>query len=217
MELLLGIAVGAVFVIGAATVIVPALRINSQAGNIQEQAQLGQELSNNVQAWAQGSWNGVLALATGTANRYYLDTATSPFVAVGTSTTGEAVSTCGGAGSSTQQACFTYDRYFYLSDVYRDANGNATSTASGNYYDPSTKLVTVVVAGTGASSTQPMDFYSYITRNADNVFAQTSWIGGSGQTTSTNFVGTDYAAASSVIVNASGSIELYYGGGSCVL
>ena len=85
MELLVGIAVGAIFVIGAASIIVPSLRVNTQAGNVQEQAQLGQELLKNVQSWASGNWSGVLALATGTANTYYLNTVSSPFSVAGAS------------------------------------------------------------------------------------------------------------------------------------
>ena len=91
IELLIGIAIGAIFVIGAATAIVPSLRVGTQAGTVQAEAQLGQELLGNVKAWANGNWDSVLAIATGTANKYYLNTATSPFTAVGTSTSGEAI------------------------------------------------------------------------------------------------------------------------------
>ena len=82
IELLIGIAVGAIFVIGAATAIVPSLKIGSQATTVQEQAQLGQELLDNIKAWSNGNWSSVLSLATGTANHYYLSTATSPFTPV---------------------------------------------------------------------------------------------------------------------------------------
>ena len=98
IELLIGIAVGAIFVIGAATAIVPSLRVGTQAGTVQAEAQLGQELLGNVKAWANGNWGSVLAIATGTANKYYLNTATSPFTAVGTSTSGEAITMSGSSG-----------------------------------------------------------------------------------------------------------------------
>ena len=113
----------------------------------------------------------------------------------------------------------TYNRYFYLSDVYRDSNGNVTTTAGGSgvFYDPSTKLVTVVVRGTGAAAAQSFTFSEYITRNGNNNFSQTSWSGGSGQTTPVTIVGTTFAASTNTAINASGAIQLYTQGNSCVL
>jgi Concanavalin A-like lectin/glucanases superfamily len=215
MELLVGIAVGAIFVIGAATVIAPSLQVNKQAGTVQEEAQLGQEMLGNVRAWAVGDWGGVLALATGTANRYYLNTTSSPFAAVGTSTAGESVSGCGG-GSSTS-SCATYDRYFYLSDIYRDGSGNATTSAAGNYYDPSTKLATVVV-GVASSTQAPMAYSEYITRTGNNTLSQGTWIGGSGVTGPLTVLTSTYSSATSVLVTASGTLQLSTGsavGGAC--
>ncbi len=97
MELLVGIAVGTIFVVGAATIIAPSLQVNKQAGTVQQEAQFGQQLLGNVQAWSASDWGAVLSLATGTANRYYLNTASSPFIAIGTSTAGESLSSCSGA------------------------------------------------------------------------------------------------------------------------
>jgi concanavalin A-like lectin/glucanase superfamily protein len=82
------------------------------------------------------------------------------------------------------QSTVTYSRYFYLSDVSRDTAGNIVS--SGGKYDPSTKLVTVVYSWSGG----PVSTMStYVVRGRNNVFSQTDWSGGPGETgpiTSTN-------------------------------
>ncbi len=120
-----------------------------------------------------------------------------------------------GAGSSATSSLvgeaitasgITYGRYFYASDAYRDANGNVTSTSSGNFYDPSTKMVTVVVT---QSSSTLVSFSSYLTRWNSAGYSQTDWSGGSNQNagaeTSTN---AQFSTSSNVVVNAPGTITL---------
>jgi hypothetical protein len=197
IEVLIGVGVGALFIIGAAAAIAPALRTNQAVTQVQTKTELGDELIQNVKAWAAGNWNNVLALATGTANSYYLNTATSSF-------------TVASGSQSVVVGSTTYLRSFYLSDVYRDINGKITTTISGNYYDPSTKQVTATVS----SST----YTFFLTRNANSVFDQTSWAGGSGQNNPITLVGTSYYAGNSISVSATGSIQLSgTGGNSCVL
>jgi Tfp pilus assembly protein PilV len=132
IEVLVGIGLAAVFVIGAVSIIAPALKINTQTSQIQTYAQVLGEFSTNINAWASQNWNSVLNLTTSTA--YYLNTSSSPF----TATVGSDQVILGGN---------TYARSFYLSDIYRDSNGNVTTTAGGNSYDPSTKQVAVAING----------------------------------------------------------------------
>lgn len=394
VEILIGTALGALLVAAGIALIAPALQTSGQLTQIQTQAQLGQELADNVKAWAAGNWNGLFSLATTSANAYYLNTASSPFTVVastsvvtstytapatfGNSALGSGLdsnhdviyfkasttpalngtltsitwvgnacatgwpptpTTCSsdhlgvalytdnggspgtliassandtssasllgssgyttstvsittpvtagtqywfavydatnpsqdigyyfpdpsaantffypaatqtsfpasaGAGSlypeqpyiyatysttatttsavssgynieSVSVASTTYQRYFYVNDVYRDNNGNVTGTAGGNAYDPSVKQITVVVAA--ASSTQT-SFISnmYLTRNANNVLNQTSWAGGSGQNNPVTFVGTTFALSSNISITATGSIQLANGGNTC--
>lgn len=205
VEVLVGLAIGAIFMVGAAAVVAPALQITKQTTLIQTKAELANEDVSNIRAWAAGNWNNVLALATGTANTYYLQTATSSFIAA--ATTGESLS----VGLS------NYIRYFYLSDVFRDANGNVTSTASAATYDPSTKLITVVVNASSSQASATTTISFYLTRNMSNTFNQTSWIGGSGQAVPVTSVGTNYASSSNISITASGTIQLASGGNSCTL
>lgn len=90
MELLIGMALGALFIIGSAVIIVPSLQTNKQVASVQIQAQLADELLNNVKSWGTGNWNNLSALATGTANPYYLNTSSSPFTIGSPATTSTA-------------------------------------------------------------------------------------------------------------------------------
>jgi len=203
IELLVGIALGGLFIIGSATIIAPSLKSNTQVTQIQEKTELGSELMSDVRSWAVGDWNGVLTAATGSANEYYLVTTSSPFtVATGS----EAVS----LGSS------SYARFFYLSDMYRDTGGNATTSAAGTYYDPSTKQVTVVVSGPNVSV--PTSTYTlYITRNASNITSQNDWSGGGGVTGAETVTSSTFASSINITNATSGVITLTSLGGSCKL
>jgi hypothetical protein len=181
-ELLLAIAVGAIFMVAAATVIVPALRENSQSGNVQEGAEVAQALLNNVRVWSEAGWNNVASLATGTAYQYYLITSSSPYTA--TSGIGSIV-----IGTT------TYTSYFYLSDAYRTSGGSLTSTPVGNTYDPSTKQIFVMYDWTnGTTSTVSM----YLTRNDDAAINQDDWSGGPGATSVATSAGNQFASSANI-------------------
>jgi hypothetical protein len=204
VEILVGIAIGTIFIVGAAAVIAPSLRINQQTSIVQAKTELVNEMINNVKAWG-GNWNSVLSLATGTTHAYYVSSTLSSFTII--SSTFESISV----------ASTTYNRFFYVSDVYRDSNGSVTSTVNGNNYDPSTKLVTISVslASSTASPTTTISFY--LTRNASNNFNQISWGGGSGEGNALSLATTTYASGTAVTITASGSIQLSSGGNTCTL
>lgn len=163
-ELLLAIAVAAIFMVATVSVIAPALRENSQAGNIEQGATIAQDLLGNVQVWSEAGWSNITSLATGSAYQYYLITSSSPY----TATSGI---------QSLVIGTTTYTRYFYLSDAYRTGGGSLTSVPTGNTYDPSTKQVFVVYNWThGTTGT----ISTYLTRNGDAVIDQTDWSGGPG-------------------------------------
>ena len=164
IELLVAISVGAILFLGAASLIAPSLKINKTTGQVEAATGLGEQLLDNVRVWSEGNWHGVLALATSSANTYYLSTSSSPFAAA----TGTESVTIGTT---------TYTRFFYLGDVYRDGSGNATSTSAGNTYDPSTKAVTVVYGWPRGTTTT---ITAYLTRNHTIVLDQTDWSGGPG-------------------------------------
>src|SRR5258708_35967491 len=157
LEVLIGLGLGALFIIAGAGLIAPALQTNKQVKQVQANTQLANELVENIKAWSVGHWDTLLTLATGSTNTYYLNTTSSPFSIPGTSpppTSTESVSFVG----------TTFTRYFYLSDVYRDSSGYVTSTASGNAHDPSTKKAKGLVQKASSSTSAPT-FLFYLTRN----------------------------------------------------
>src|SRR5438105_2246928 len=108
IEVLIASALGAVMITAAVGAIVPAMRVTSQTNKSQAGTALAKELLENVRVWAENDWHNISGLTSGAANHYYLNATTSPF----TVSAGEeqvAISTT------------TYTRYFYVSDVSRDA------------------------------------------------------------------------------------------------
>ncbi len=188
VEIMIAIAVGVIFMVGAAMIISPSLTESGQAIKIQTAATNAQSLINNVRVWSEGSWQNILSLATGSTYRYYLITASSPY----TATSGV---------ESIVIATTTYTRYFYLSDVYRTGG---VITASGTTYDPSTKQVFVVYNwNAGKTST----ISTYITRNEDAVFDQTDWSGGPNQSGVATSAGDQFATSSNIdYTTSTGSI-----------
>ena len=163
IELLVAIGIGVVLVVAAVGGIVPALLLNQQTTPMQVGTALGMELMNRVRVWSEGDWHAVLSIATGSANMYTITSSTSPFSAVGvTSTMGEVL----------QIGTSTYRRYFYVSDVDRMSGSEGMVS-----YDPSTKLVTVVYQlPSGATSS----LTEYLTRHGQNLYRQMDWSGGPG-------------------------------------
>jgi hypothetical protein len=193
VEVLVALAVGTIFIIGAAVVIVPSLRSNKYAGQLQAAAALGKELLENTRAFSEANWHNIYDLSKGSSNHYYLTTSTSPFSAVSGNET-VTVSTS------------TYVRYFYVENVNRDVSGYITSGAGTD--DPSTQKVNVVYQWTGG---QTSTISAYLTRFSNRVVDQTDWSGGPGQegpATSTN----SRFSTSSQIYNTSttGSIMIQF-------
>ena len=93
-----------------------------------------------------------------------------------------------------------------MTNVNRDTNGNIVS--SGGNEDPSTQKITVTVQwpGTGTNVGQ-IQLTDYLTRWQNQVFQQTDWLGGSGQTGPITTPNSQYDSATS-ISNPAGSIRI---------
>ncbi len=164
IEILAAVGIGALLIIAAATAITPALKINTQAHRVQVGTALAKELVENVRVLAEGDWHNVFNLATSSTNHYHLSTSSSPFTAIS-------------GNESVTVSTTTYTRYFYIDDVYRDSSDLIVT--SGGSYDPSTKKLSVDYSWPNSSTSTLVE---YITRNRNNVFWQTDWSGGFGQT-----------------------------------
>ncbi len=193
IEILVAVGLGAILVIGGAALIGPALKTGQNIGKTEGVAVAGKELADNLKVWTERDWHNILSLATGTANLYYLNTTSSLFsAATGTESVHLSTST-------------TLTRYFYLTDIYRDALGNATSASGGNKYDPSTKQVTIVTIPAGVSTSSAPMFSLLLTRNFDKSFNQIDWSGGSGQSGPFTVTPNTFTNASSNITFAAAS------------
>jgi type II secretory pathway pseudopilin PulG len=164
VEILIAISIGIIFVLAIFIYLNFFLKSRQDSEKNQVLASLSKELLDNVKIFADANWHNIDTLATTSANHYYLNTSTSSFTAV----SGE---------QNIVISSTTYTRYFYLDDVYRDGSGQIVQ--SGGTLDPSTKKVTVVY---GIQGSTPKSISIYVTRSKNNVFVQTDWSGGSGQT-----------------------------------
>ncbi len=164
IEILIGIAVGVIMIVGSITIVISSLKSSGDAAKVQASTAIGKELLENVRAWTEGDWHGIANLNVGSANHYYLISATSPFTAV----SGDETVSAGG---------IPYTRYFVVDAVARDGGGKIVAGVGAD--DPSTKKITVTVSWQAANV--PTTIAEYLTRNAHRVFIQTDWSGGGGQ------------------------------------
>jgi len=196
VEVLVAVAIGAILVIAAVTIITPALRVNTQATRVQVASSLAKGLSGNIRVWAESDWHNISNLATTSANTYYLIASSSPF----TATSGI---------ESVTVSTTTYARYFYVDDVQRDASGYIVESGGSN--DPSTKKVTVSYNWPQGTTTT-LSFY--LTRHSNRVFTQTDWSGGPGQDGPSTTTNSQFSSSTSNIsYSTPGSISLALGGG----
>jgi len=81
LEILVALGVGTLLIIAATTIILPALRTNTQADKVQVSSSLGKELLENIRVFSERDWHNIYNLATSSANKYFLASAASPFLA----------------------------------------------------------------------------------------------------------------------------------------
>jgi len=81
IEILISVAIGAIFILGVIAAIAPALKGNKDVENLQMGAALANGLMENIQVFSESDWHNLTSLATGSSNLYHLNTGKSPFVA----------------------------------------------------------------------------------------------------------------------------------------
>jgi len=194
VEILVALAVGIIFVLGVMIAMQSSLKMGKDSEKIQTSASLARELMDNVKIFAESDWHNIYNLATTSANHYYLNTTSSPF----TVSSGDETIVVGTT---------TYIRYFYVDDVYRDENWKIAE--SGINFDPSTKKVTVVVKWIGSNE---RFISTYLTRFENNIFIQTDWTGGGGQTGPITSVNNRFDTSTNIdFSTTTGSIRLRLG------
>lgn len=166
VELVIGIALGVLFIAGAIGIVVLTLRIGSQNKISQTASELTHEFANQVPTIAAADWHSLYDLSPhGTSTQYHL-VQSGGFLDVA-------------SGSETVTVNNQpYSRSFTVSDVYRDGDGAITD--SSGTIDPSTLAVTITTAWVQNGEAANVSFTQYIARNRSRVFNQTDWSAGGG-------------------------------------
>jgi Tfp pilus assembly protein PilV len=191
LEVLIASALGVILITGAITLIAPSLRGDKTFTRVQVGAAYGRELADKVRAYADSDWHALAALSTSTAWSYYVTS--SPMFAAATGTETMSVSTT------------TYLRYFYLSQVSRDAGGNVNEAEKTSGYDPSILKVSVVY---GVSGEATSSMVTYVTRPHQKITMQSDWSGGDGVDGPVSSFGTTYSESTGIITTSTGSIMI---------
>jgi len=178
IELIVGIAVGVIFIVGAAGIIMVSLRVDFRNTFAQTAHEIAIELGEQVRVFANADWHNVDTLSTSTA--YHLATSTTFLDDQ--------------SGSSTIVIDGnSYTRSFTLEPVYRDASGEIT-TPSG-ILDPSTLRVVSTASWTERGDQDSATVELYLTRNRNRLFHQTDWSGGPVQEGPITVVGDEFATS----------------------
>lgn len=191
VEILVATAVGVIMILGALTIITPALKGNTQAAEAQVGTGLGKELMDNVRVWSEADWHNLYNLSKGSSNLYHLNTTSSPFTALS------------GAESLTVSTT-TYSRSFYVDNVSRDVSGMIVQV--GGTDDPSTQKVTVAY---GWPQSSGHTLVQYLTRFKNQVYLQKDWSGGQGVTSTVLDPGNKFASSTNInFSTTTGSIRI---------
>ncbi len=166
IEILIGLAVGAILIGGATAAIVAILRSNLESKNFQTASSLSQELVDNAKTLAESDWHNIYNLSKGSSTQYYV-AASGTILAVFSGTT------------TTLAGNFTYTKFFSVENVNRDAS--STIVASGGTDDPSTQKITSHIQWPSAGQTSDVPLVVYLTRWRNMISRQTDWSGGSSQ------------------------------------
>ena len=157
---------------------------------------LARESAEAVKAISKEDWHNISNLATSSANKYF------PLISGGKWT----------ASAGTENISLnslTYNRYFYVDDVYRSTS-TGDIVSSGGYYDPSTAKINIVVNwtdkdGAGQSFSQVV----YFSRILNQTYGQTDWSGGSVGEAVVTGATTTFATSSNIDYTVTaGSIQL---------
>jgi len=165
IELLVAIALAAIFFGGAVLLITQFLTANKLNREIQVAIDLGGELTDSIRVFSEQDWQNLFVLSKGVSNQYYVTT-TPSFAVLG----GNESITVGG---------ISYTRWFYVASTSRGESGNIEAVYSQANADPSTyKIVTRI---TWAQNSDGLSFSEFLTRSKNRIFRQTDWSGGGGQ------------------------------------
>jgi len=191
LEALLSITLGVLLIGSSVGLIGLSLRsFNSVKQHLQANS-LMRQTSEVIQSLTNDNWHSI----------YDLTKATNYKISV----SGNTWSISSGQETSTINS-IPYKRYFQIYNVTRDGSGNIFTSGTN---DPSTQKITIFLEyGNNYVSSSSLSFY--LTRSSNNqVFQQTDWSGGSGQTGPISNSGNEFDTADSNINYASTTGSIY--------
>ena len=202
IELVIGIAIGVLFITGALGIITVTLRLDLQNKYGQPAAELAQEITEQVAVVANADWHSIDAdtLVHGTSTFYHIEIVDG-FLAVAAGNTTIALNDQ------------TYTAFFIIEDVYRDTDEMITDNPESGITDPSTLKISATVQWTDKGDLNETVFTRYLTRNRDRIATQGDWSGGAvlpgaSETPVTNFglkfstsTGIDYSVPGQIIID----------------
>lgn len=170
IEILIGVAIGAILIGGAAATITFTLRSNVQNKNIQIASSLSQAMLDRVTVFAAADWHNideVSGLVPG--NSYYLAPKDS------------GLERKDGALSETIDGV-AFSASFKVESVHRNQSTEAIEPSSASTYeDPSTKKIIAITTWNENEDVANVTVNKYITRSRNFIFQQTDWQDGKPQ------------------------------------
>ncbi len=172
IEILIGVAIGAILIGGAAATITLTLRSNVQNKNIQIASSLSQAILDQVSVYADADWHNIDALSgIIPGNSYHLIPSGSAFELKD-----------GSKSEATEGIVFSTS--FQIEPVHRNQETDSVESSSASTYeDPSTRKVIAITTWLEAGQTANVAVNKYITRSRNLIFQQTDWKDGFGQLT----------------------------------
>lgn len=199
IEILLGVAIGAILIGGAAATITLTLRSNVQNKNIQTASAFAQSLLDKVTVFSDADWHNiddVSGLVPG--SPYYLAVAGSGFELK----TGAEDEMADGLNFSTS---------FRIEPAYRNqATESIEAPSPATYLDPSTKKIITTSTWFENGQAASIVVNKYVTRSRNIIFKQSDWKGGKTQDTfpsSGTLINDKFDASSGIKFSETGALK----------
>ncbi|MDO8467271.1 MAG: prepilin-type N-terminal cleavage/methylation domain-containing protein [bacterium] len=179
IEILIGIAIGAILIGGAAATITLTLRSNVQNKNIQTASSLSQAILDKVTVYADADWHNIDGVVNcGTTGVGILPSPASYHLASEDYLPG--LECKAGAKSEPVDAeGITFSTSFKIEPAHRNQATDAIEPASSSTYeDPSTKKIVSITTWLENGQEADVTVNKYITRSRNLIFKQTDWQGG---------------------------------------
>lgn len=191
IEIIIGMAVGVIFIGASVGAIALILRSNYDVRTTQIADSLASEYLDTLQTISEKNWHDIYDLSgKGPSSQFYLIASGTTYAILPSATT-----------TIMEEKSFT--RYFSVENVNRD---NGEITESGGNEDPSTQKIMATVDWEGGRT---LNKTQYLTRSRNSVFRQTDWSGGSGQEGPITLPNNKFASSTDIdYTSASGLIKI---------